>query len=182
MSIQNLFSDLTGIRAVRTWSDKSSNPGDRTLPVANFKQLDGYSCAAVSGFVVVETFYPCSNFDKFYELVDPDPDEGTSDYRLINALRKFRVRCSPMEELPGFDYVRQSIDQQSLILASVHLGDDLHHWVVVYGYGTMKKSVFLAGTSGFFSANRTDWSEFRKAHVASVGAIRCSPKNMRFRR
>ena len=91
--ITKLFSRVKGFRAMRAWSARASRPGDVTLPVANYRQLDGYSCAAVSGFAVVKTFLPDADFGKFYDFVDPDPETGTSDWRLIKSLRKFGVRC-----------------------------------------------------------------------------------------
>ena len=94
----------------------------------------------------------------------------------------FGVRCGWSDEIPGFNYVRDCIDGKALILAGIYLGDDIHHWVVIYGYGiNPRKSVFLACCSGFFPPNRVAWSKFRKAHVASIGAIRCSPRRRRRR-
>ena len=175
--ITKLFSRVKGFRAMRAWSARALRPGDVTLPVANYRQLDGYSCAAVSGFAVVKTFHPDADFGKLYDLVDPDPEDGTSDWRLIKSLRKFGVRCGWVDEIPGFKYVRDCIDGKALILAGIYLGDRIHHWVVIYGYGIHPgKSVFLACCSGFFPPNRVAWGKFRKAHVASIGAIRCSPR------
>src|ERR1051325_6359952 len=96
-------------RAMRDWSARASRPGEVVLQVANYRQLDGFSCAAVSGFAVVKTFHTDADFGKFYDYVDPDPEDGTSDWWLIRSLRKFGVRCGWSDELPGFNYVREYI-------------------------------------------------------------------------
>jgi len=181
--ITKLFSRVLGRKAIRTWAAPASRPGDVTLPVVNYKQLDDYSCAAVAGFSVVKTFHPGADFREFYDSIDPDPESGASDWRLVRSLRKFGIKCGWLDEIPSFKYIRACIDGKALILAGIHLGDDVHHWVTIYGYGINPgKSVFLASCSGFFRPNRVRWEDFRKAHVQSIGAIRCIPRCRRGKR
>ena len=128
------------------------------------------SCGAVAGFSVVKTFHPDADFGEFYDSINPDPETGTSDLLLIKSLRKFGIKCGWSNEIPNFRYIRTCIDGKALLLAGIYLGDDIHHWVVIYGYGINPgKSVFLASCSGFFRPNRVRWEEFRKAHVQSIG-------------
>src|SRR6266404_8747573 len=51
-----------GLQGDESLVGPASRPGDVTLQVANYSQLDGYSCAAVSGFAVVKTFHPDADF------------------------------------------------------------------------------------------------------------------------
>jgi hypothetical protein len=152
------------------------NAGEVTCRIREYSQMDTYSCGAASGFTIVKSFDPDADREEFYDAVSPDPDEGTSERRLVKALKQFGVDVKKLPEIEDFAMVRKCINRGRLILAGVYYdGDpDKHHWLVVYGYGDNRhfRSVFTA-CNARSGQRRRIWEKFETVHEDGSALI-CS--------
>ena len=136
--------------------------GETKLAVPFYCQMDWYSCGAIAAWAVVETFHPKANFNRFYRDCDPDPTEGTSETKIVRALRKHGVGVGIRRDL-DFDSIAEVIENGFPIIAGVgHEFSDGDHWVVIYGYSRRPKRVFLSNiVRPGCSHEEYSWREFR---------------------
>ena len=159
------LSILTGIRVLREPLPHPGTPDVTTLLVPGYKQTQAYTCGFVAGLMVLHALYPRSSTEAFYRRVLPDREMGTSNKKLLLALRCSGVGVSIQSRL-GFAEIREAIDAGFPIITLLKTrSEEVLHWVVVYGYGirTGKTSnrVFVAGNGlPFFNQPAIPWSRF----------------------
>src|SRR6266436_5702016 len=75
-SCLNAASDWTGLKAIPALQPLCTDKDAVLLDVPSYSQTDDYSCGAIAAWSIVETFRPRANFEKFYDLVQPEPGAG----------------------------------------------------------------------------------------------------------
>jgi hypothetical protein len=154
--------EKVGCRMLPDWLSHPKPGQGASLRVAGYAQTLSYNCGVVAGWTVVQSFWPKRSFERFYRLVSPDRDSGTSTAELVGALRHSRIsvtRCGPT-----FPKIKAAIDGGCPMIACVYRpGKDYRHWIVVYGYGLNPKRVYVAGNrwSRFVEPNVLEFPEFR---------------------
>jgi hypothetical protein len=93
---------------------------------------------------VVKTFHPRDAiFRKFYRDCNPLPFEGTTEGKLVKALRRNGVRVSVRSDL-NYAGIRAAIEAGFPVVATVAYEDSYaDHWIVIYGVGWRPRRVFL---------------------------------------
>src|SRR5262245_10977092 len=94
MSVEDMITDAMeciGVKAIPSIMDLDYDENTVILDVPSYSQTDCYSCGAIAAWSIVKTFRPKSSFRKFYDAVNPDPDEGVGPRRIVSALRKFKI-------------------------------------------------------------------------------------------
>lgn len=125
-----------------------------SLDLRGYRQLDGFSCGAVSGWMVVKTFHPQASYKAFYECCHPDPEEGMETQPLVRALRAASVGVSVRRSKLTFTEIKKTIGLGFPMIVSIDK-PAVEHWVVLYGYEerrngrTVERSVYLAGNNWF---------------------------------
>ncbi len=162
------LAERTGMRVLK---ERPAHPGTidvTTLLVPGYKQTQAYTCGFVAGLMVLHALYPKASAEAFYRRVRPDPKMGTSNKKLIQALRQSGVSLSVVSSGLGFPEIQRNIDAGFPILTILKTNSDNEaHWVVIYGYGikTGKASnrIFVAGNGlPFFNQPAIPWSQFRQ--------------------
>jgi hypothetical protein len=122
-----------------------------SLNLRAWTQWDGFSCGAVAGWIVVNTFFPNSSWKDFYDFCSPCPDEGLSDNCLVSSLRAFRVGVGIKKAPISFAQIRRTIGNGYPIITTIDCPcENVAHWVVIYGYSEDskgRKQVYLANNS-----------------------------------
>ncbi len=157
--------DWTKIRVLYDVLPHYASEGADLLDVPGYKQTQSYTCGFVAGLMVLRTFYPDADTEDFYNCVRPNPTSGTSNTRLISALRQNGIGVSVRNNL-GFDQIRKTIDAGFPIITLVKTNDiDTLHWVVTYGYGLKSGNrpnrIFVSGNS-FFKSREIPWSKYAR--------------------
>lgn len=153
------------MRVLKECLTHPGTPDVTTLLVPGYKQTQAYTCGFVAGLMVLHALYPRSSTEAFYRRVLPDREMGTSNKKLLRALRRSGVGVSIQSRL-GFAEIREAIDAGFPIITLLKTrSEEILHWVVVYGYGirTAKTSnrVFVAGNGlPFFNQPAIPWSRF----------------------
>lgn len=155
------ISSLTGYAAMRVPLQSAGRPGEVTLDLTGYRQVDSYSCGAVA--MVVKFFHPRMCFERIHGVVAPDEDIGVGTLRLSRALRSLGVEVTCRRKLT-FAGLCAAIDAGRPVLACVTTrAADTDHWVVIYGYGRRPNLVFVAGQGlPFIGRQRVQWPDFRK--------------------
>ncbi len=153
------------LRKIRHRGTVESGPGETRLLLPSFCQTDWYSCGPVAAWSVVETFHPDADFADFYNDCRPMPTEGTSENKLVRALRKHGVGVSIRHDL-DFDAIASSIEAgYPIITGTGHDYPDGDHWVVIYGVARKPKRLFVSNIVRFSSPwnSRADftWGEWK---------------------
>ncbi len=164
----DLLVEKTGMRILK---ERLAHPGTSdvtTLLIPGYKQTQAYTCGFVAGLMVLHALYPKASAEAFYRRVRPDPKMGTSNKKLIQALRQSGVSLSVVSSGLGFPEIQRNIDSGFPILTILKTNSDNEaHWVAIYGYGikTGKASnrIFVAGNGlPFFNQPAIPWSRFRQ--------------------
>ena len=129
-----------------------ASPGEgECLDLRSWTQWDGFSCGAVAGWIVVNTFHRNASWREFHEHCSPCPESGLSDSKLISSLRAFMVGVSIRRKAISFSEIKRNIGIGYPIITTIDCpGEDVAHWVVIYGYSEGKrgqKQVYLANNS-----------------------------------
>ncbi len=133
------------------------HPGE-SLDIRGYNQFDSYSCGAVAGYMILKAFKPKASFAEFYQRCSPSPENGLSETRLVQALRRSGVGLGKRAKGMSFEEIRNAIGQGFPILSVLDCpGEDCAHWVVVYGYDMIggsgrAKQVYVANYN-FFGIN-----------------------------
>ena len=166
----------TWLRAIPDFTDDFiAAPTEHKLAVPGYSQLDPYSCGATAGWAVVKTFHPKASFRKFYRDCDPLPFEGTTETKLVRALRRNGVGVSVRADL-NYRSIRASIEAGFPVITTIgYQQAEAEHWVVVYGAGWRPRRVFvcnqiLQGWPGFGRKELT-WGDFRSLWQHRTGLI-----------
>ncbi len=142
--------------------DYVNNDTEVKLAVPFFCQSDWYSCGAVAGWSVVKYFHPAATFRAFYKEVNPLPLEGTSEGKLVRALRRHGVRVSIRRKLRFADLCTAIENGRPAIVGIGHEYEDGDHWIVIYGVGTRPRRVFVCNwVRPGRSREELTWAEFR---------------------
>jgi len=155
-------SELTGYAAVRVPLQMASRPGEVTLDLAGYRQIDSYSCGAVASAMVVKFLRPSVSFERIHAAVDPCREIGAGTLRVMRGLRSLGLVVKRQTKLTFAD-IRTAIDDGHPVMVCVTTSDPYtNHWVVIYGYGRRPKLVFVAGQGlHFIARQRVKWPDFR---------------------
>ncbi len=138
------ISDFTGYAAIRLPLNRASRPGEVTLSLPGYGQLNSFACGAVAGFMALKHFHPHADFSQFYARVNPTRRNGANAAKVARALRQSVVRVWKRNDLT-FDDLCQAINREQPVLLVIHNpGSESRHWVTVYGYGRHPHKVFMA--------------------------------------
>lgn len=182
--IVDAVSDLTRYAAVRVPLQKAKHPGEVTLDLTGYRQVNTYGCGAIAAAMIVKFFHPKTSFEHIYGTVDPDAEYGALDGPVIKALRSLGVTVSKRRCL-SFTTICQAIDKGSPIMVCMATYDpEVLHWVVLYGYGRDPRLVFIAGKGiHFLDRQRMKWKDFRDKWMPHGEGLVCRkstiPKNVR---
>ncbi|MBX3739974.1 MAG: hypothetical protein KF712_03205 [Akkermansiaceae bacterium] len=157
------FAERTGICVLRDRLGHPISDDVVTLDITGYRQIESYTCGFVAGLMVLHTFRPEANIDRFFKAVRPTQKYGASARKVVNALRNFRIGVSIREDL-DFSGIRKQIDNGFPIITCVHTDDPhIDHWVVIYGYGTKPNRVFIAANGLPYLARREySFAEYSK--------------------
>ena len=132
------------------------------LAVPFFCQTDWYSCGAVAGWSVVKYFHPEAKFRAFYQDANPLPLHGTSEGKLVRALRRHGVGVSIRRHLRFADLCAAIEDGCPVVTNIGHQYEDGDHWVLIYGTGRKPQRVFVGNwIRPGRSREELTWAEFR---------------------
>ena len=164
----------TRLRKIPDPFDDYAEDGETKLAVPFYCQTDWYSCGAIAGWSVVETFHPKADFARFYRDCNPSPTEGMGETRLIRALRKHGVGVGIRRDF-DFDSIAEAIESGYPIIAGVgHEFSDGDHWIIIYGVGYHPKRVFLANiVRPGCSREEFTWREFRSEWSSRGHGLMC---------
>jgi hypothetical protein len=159
----DIFAKQTGVRVLNL---PLSHPRTRevtTLMVPGYKQTQTYTCGFVAGLMVLHALYPKSSIEAFYRRVNPDPKWGTTNKKLLEALKLSGIGVSVRRGMQFRD-IQRHIDAGFPIITLVKTGDEYTtHWVVIYGYGNESGKnpprVFVAGRQ-LFHQPAIPWPRF----------------------
>lgn len=159
----DVVSDFTNYAAVRVPLQKASRPGEVTLDLTGYRQVNTYACGAVASAMVVRFLRPQMSFERIHAAVDPTLESGAGTRRVMRALRSLRVGVSRKTDLT-FDDIYNAIDAGRPVMVCVKTKDKAtDHWVVLYGCGRRPNLVFVAGQGlHFIARQRVKWQEFRQ--------------------
>ena len=186
IKIRDDITIATGVVVVRdllTFSD-ADDDNAVTLDVKGYRQTDSFSCGFVAGLMALHTFYPKRSIDRFYKLVSPDRDWGTSTTRLLRALRSSGVAVTNQRNL-NFDSLYDTVQAGYPLITTVKNGTaDDEHWIMIYGVGKSPKRVFIAGNSipvfGYLTRDHEmRWVDFKKIWAPNGFGLVCSGKGAR---
>jgi len=110
------------------------------LDVERSVQLDGWSCGAQSGYMLLRYFGKARSLDATARALRTDED-GTSEASLLRLFRQRQLRVRVRKRATLRD-LRGGIDRDAPSLVSM---DDGGHWAIVYGYSASK--IFVADPS-----------------------------------
>lgn len=132
------------------------------LAVPFFCQTDWYSCGAVAGWSVLRYLHSEASFAAFYRDVNPLPLAGTSEGKLVCALRRHGVGVSIRRHL-SFEDLHTSIECGYPVIVGVGYGyEDGDHWIVVYGTAKQSRRIFVCNwLRPGRSRQALSWTEFR---------------------
>ena len=149
-------------RAIPDFTADSIGDNECKLEIKAFSQLDWYSCAASAGWAIVKTFHRRSRFRDFYRDCNPQPLRGTSEYRLVRALRRHSIGVSVRTDLT-FAAVHGALERGFPVIVQIgHEYADGDHFVVIHGYGWRPNRIFICNQPrAGFSRQELKWSEFR---------------------
>ncbi len=164
------FSEKTGICVI---SDPLRHPSSSdvvTLDIPGYRQTNSFSCGFAAGLMVLHAFRPTASIDAFYRKVRPTSERGASTRKVVDALRKSGVGVSVRTNL-SFRTIRETVDQGFPIIACVHTNEpDVHHWVVIYGYGLKPNRLFIAGNGKpVFDRREHLWTEYSRNMAPEKG-------------
>ena len=157
------LSDLTGYAAIRVPLRKAGRPGEVTLDLTGYRQINTYCCGAVASAMIVKYLRPQVSFERIHAAVNPLPETGAGNLRVTRALRSLGIKVSRSTRLT-FAGLCAAIDAGHPVLLCVKTDDlSVDHWVVVYGYGRRPNLVFVAGNGPLLIARqRMSWRNFRQ--------------------
>ena len=142
--------------------DYVNDESETKLAVPFFCQTDWYSCGAVAGWSAVKYFHPKANFRAFYQEVNPLPLIGTSEGKLVRALRRHGVGVSIRRKLSFIDVCSAIENGRPVIVGVGHEYEDGDHWIVVYGIGQSPRRVYVCNwVRPGRSREELTWKEFR---------------------
>ena len=175
--VGDFVSDSLDLVAARVPLERAAKPGEVTLDLPGYSQIDTYCCGVVAGIMALKHFKPRASFTRFYQRVNPHRVHGTPTPRLIRALRQSGVRVTERSDL-AFDDLCAAIDSGHPVIMTIHnpgTEADEDHWVVVYGYGKRPARVFLA-TNGvpLFTSNRLPRRKFERLWSPHGNGLICS--------
>lgn len=124
---------LTGYAATREWTP-SPRPGEHILDLKAYTQVNSFCCGAVAGFMVVKSLYSTAVFGRFYDLVKPDKELGSSPRDLRRALRQSGV-CVKSPRLTYEALLIQIREGRPAIVVIRNPSAENRHYVVAYGFG-----------------------------------------------
>lgn len=175
-----------GLRLVPDLLPERARANEFKLRLRGFSQLDSYSCGVAAGWSVLRYFNPEANFREFDRACSPHPEWGTPTRRLVTALRKNGLRIHRLGDL-DFDAIKSFLESGFPILTTIrerHWEDNLHHWAVIYGFGSKPRRMHIVGRSGApgFAKMEMAWRKFKSIWSAQGEGLVCVPRGVTVRR
>ena len=183
---QDTIPRALGIRVIPDLLHERARSDELKLPMRGFSLLDSYSCGVAAGWSVLQYFDPEANFRKFDEACAPNPEWGTSTRRLVTALRKNGLRVYRLGDL-DFDAIKAFLESGFPILTTIreqHWDENLHHWSVIYGFGTKPRRMHIVGRTGApgFAKMEVAWRKFKTIWSEKGEGLVCVSKEVVLRR
>jgi len=148
----NSISDLTGLRAVIDPLPHPTRARCKTLCIPGYKQVQNYTCGFIAAANVLHFFIPEADLHALYARLDDH--DGTTEHEVASALRQYGISVQRRTTL-AFPSLRKALRSGSPIVCSVQ--STFHgHWVVVYGYDSVRESVFVCGNGHLPILNRKE--------------------------
>ena len=177
-AVLDRLSEITGYAAVRVPLQRASRPGEFTLDLPGYRQMDSFSCGAVAAAMAVKCLRPGLGFVRVYRAVNPCPERGVGTTRMIRALRSLGISACHQTNLT-FHAICGAVRSGNPVLMCIKTGQpDILHWVTIYGYGRRPKVLFVAGHGfPFIGRQRIPWKQFTRLWLpAGVGLV-CRKKS-----
>jgi len=177
-TVVNWLADTTGIRVLPC---RLLHPPDRnvvTLKVPGYSQSQHHTCGFVAGLMILHYFRPGFPVERFYERIRAHKSLGVSRQRLIDSLRLYGLRVSRRTDL-DFEGIVEAIEAGRPIAVVLRTRNvDIHHWVVLYGYGRKPNRVFVAGELPFQTQRVYTYGLFRTHfwETPGFGVVCAGPK------
>jgi hypothetical protein len=149
-----------------------------TLNIRGYRQTDSYSCGFAAALTVVHAWFPHKSIGRFYKEVNPHPEDGTSQTKLVKVLRENHVAVSVHDDL-DFDKIAAIIEDRHPIIVTVKRDGGDSHWVVIYGVGHSPRRVFIAGNTfphRWIGRTEYPWGEFYRMWYGIGEGLICWPK------
>lgn len=73
----DFVSDKFDLVATRVPLERAASPGEVTLDLPGYGQIDSYCCGAVAGIMALKHFKPRASFTRFYQRANPHREHGT---------------------------------------------------------------------------------------------------------
>ena len=179
---QDTIPRALGIRDMPDLLPERSSSNGFKLPVRGFSQLDSYSCGVAAGWSVLKYFKPEANFRKFDHACAPHPKWGTPTRHLVTALRKNGLRVYRLGDL-DFDAITAFLESGFPILTTIRKRDwaeNLHHWVVIYGFGSKPRRMHVIGRTDApgFAKMEMAWRKFKSLWTGRDDSFVCVPRGV----
>ncbi len=110
-----------------------------TLPMKGYRQAKNYSCGFACALMVSRHFGCSASAQSIYQDIGTNY-WGTSQSQLIAGLRNQGVSVNARYDV-GFARIAVEIDRGKLLIGYL---EDEEHWLVIYGYATSPRRVFIA--------------------------------------
>jgi ABC-type bacteriocin/lantibiotic exporter with double-glycine peptidase domain len=176
---KNVFDTVIDAIGFQVRRERLPNPRDDNetlLEVVGYKQNQDYTCGYAAGLMVLHTFYPKKCKHQFLERVRPHKDSGVSTTRLAKSLRDSGLSVRIERGKLSLRRIQEAIETGMPVITTIGAGNDIEHWVVIFGVGYRPNRVFIAG-NGFFGKREFSWAEFRKEERGALtGSIICWAK------
>lgn len=175
-----------GMRVIPDLLPERERSNEFKLPLRGFSQLDSYSCGVAAGWSVLRYFKPEANFREFDQACAPSPRTGTSTRKLSAVLRRHDLRVFHLRDL-DFEALTAFLESGFPILTTIreqHWDDNLHHWAVIYGFGSKPRRMHIVGRTGApgFAKMELAWRKFKTIWSAKGEGLVCVPRGVTVRR
>ncbi|MEX2606326.1 MAG: C39 family peptidase [Kiritimatiellia bacterium] len=174
--IDNL-SDLTGCHAWRESLPHPDRPACHTLRIPGYRQLQSYTCGFVVAANVLHYFKPEADLKALYEDLNSRHRTGTYPPQVMYSLRSRGIKVIRRTTL-DWETLCEQLAEGKPVLSSIRTLIGLH-WVVIYGYDSERKTVFICGRGTLPECNRKEiaFSKFVRRWEPSGNGLICWGKD-----
>ena len=150
----NAISEITGVRAVVAPLKHPKRPGCKTLLIPGYRQVQTYTCGFIAAANVLHLYHPEVDLTVLYSILDHR--DGTEEFQVADGLRTYGIEVERRTTL-DFCSICQALVHGSPIIAAVRT-IFYGHWIVIYGYDSLKQTVFICGNGYHPVLNRKEVS------------------------
>ncbi len=172
----NSLSDLTGIRYVTEPLPHPDRPRCRTLMIPGYRQVQNFTCGFVAAANILHLFSPEAELEPLYGMLDDS--DGTAEWQIVSALRRHDVNVRRRTTL-GFPDICRAVDNGRPVICAVSAWLS-GHWVVIYGYDKVHRTLFVCGNGILPVMNRKEipYDEFCVKRDPAGNGLVCSARKI----